>query len=48
MIGNFLLHQWLNKNLSTTGAFEIYYDDDFKRKEKAKRKWKRKKKKKTS
>ena len=27
MIGNFLLHQWLNKNLSTTGAFEIYYKD---------------------
>ena len=25
MIGNFLLHQWLNKFLSTTGAFEINY-----------------------
>ena len=25
MIGNFLFHQWLNKNLSTTGAFEIYF-----------------------
>ena len=27
MIGNFLFHQWLNKYLSTTGAFEIYYKD---------------------
>ena len=27
MIGNILLHQWLNKNLSTTGAFEIYLND---------------------
>ena len=25
MIGNFLGHQWLNKFLSTTGAFEVYY-----------------------
>ena len=27
VIGNFLFHQWLNKNLSTTGAFEIYFKD---------------------
>ena len=27
MIGNFLLHQWLNRYLSTTGAFEVYYKD---------------------
>ena len=27
MIGNFLFHQWLNKYLSTTGAFEVYYKD---------------------
>jgi selT/selW/selH-like putative selenoprotein len=25
MIGNFLLHQWLNRYLSSTGAFEVYY-----------------------
>ena len=25
MIANFLGHQWLNKFLSTTGAFEVYY-----------------------
>lgn len=25
MIGNFLLHQWLNKFLSTTGAFEVSF-----------------------
>ena len=27
VISNFLFHQWLNKNLSTTGAFEIYFKD---------------------
>ena len=27
MIGNFLLHQWLNRYLSSTGAFEVYYKD---------------------
>ena len=27
LIGNFFFHQWLNNNLSTTGAFEIYYKD---------------------
>ena len=27
MIGNFLFHQWLNRFLSTTGAFEVYYKD---------------------
>lgn len=27
MIGNFLGHQWLNKYLSTTGAFEVYYQN---------------------
>ena len=26
VIGNFLFHQWLNNFLSTTGAFEIYYN----------------------
>ena len=26
MIGNFLGHQWLNKFLSTSGAFEVYYN----------------------
>ena len=26
-IGNFLLHQWLNNYLGTTGAFEVYYND---------------------
>ena len=25
MIGNFLFHQWLNRYLSSTGAFEVYY-----------------------
>ena len=27
VISNFLFHQWLNKYLSTTGAFEIYFKD---------------------
>ena len=27
IISNFVFHQWLNKNLSTTGAFEIYFKD---------------------
>ena len=27
MIGNFLGHQWLNKFLSTSGAFEVYYNN---------------------
>ena len=27
MIGNFFFHQWLNRYLSTTGAFEVYYKD---------------------
>ncbi len=27
MIGNFLLHQWLNRFLSSTGAFEVYFKD---------------------
>ena len=27
MIGNFLFHQWLNRYLSSTGAFEVYYKD---------------------
>ena len=27
IIGNFLIHQWLNRNLSTTGAFEVYFKD---------------------
>ena len=27
LIGNFLFHQWLNKYLSTSGAFEVYYKD---------------------
>jgi selT/selW/selH-like putative selenoprotein len=27
LIGNFFFHQWLNRNLATTGAFEIYYKD---------------------
>ena len=26
-IGNLFFHQWLNRNLSTTGAFEIYFKD---------------------
>ena len=27
MIGNFFLHQWLNRYMSTTGAFEVYFKD---------------------
>ena len=27
MIGNIFLHQWLSRNLSTTGAFEVYLND---------------------
>lgn len=27
MIGNFLGHQWLNKFLSTSGAFEVYFNN---------------------
>ena len=27
MMGNILLHQWLGRNLSTTGAFEVYLND---------------------
>ena len=26
-LGNLFFHQWLNRNLSTTGAFEIYFKD---------------------
>ena len=27
IIGNFLFHQWLNRFLTTSGAFEIYFKD---------------------